>query len=192
LKILKRSRLKISVAFFIAVTFARDAILLAFFAWPHYLYECNSFYILLHHLKATLRARRFVAKHLIAASLSKQAGQRDWSETWKGASLMLYLTLREGDYFMVGDNVKVTFERKHGSDTMFIGVDAPRDVPIMRSQIYEDEVAKMAAEGNAEAKALSRKLQSEHKERQRKYNTKKASRAEFERRILAGEIKGPK
>ncbi len=104
---------------------------------------------------------------------------------------MLYITLREGDYFMVGNNVKITYERTAGRDSMYVGIDAPREVKVIRGQVYENEIAKLAETGDKRAIQLQRELLTDYEKRVKKYNARRASRAEHNRRIEAGEIRMP-
>jgi sRNA-binding carbon storage regulator CsrA len=92
--------------------------------------------------------------------------------TVQGGFQLLYITLREGDYFMVGGNVKITYERTTGKDRMFIGIDAPRDVQVLRGQMYENEIAKLAEAGDPEAQEIHRKLLEEYEGRTRKYTAR--------------------
>ena len=49
---------------------------------------------------------------------------------------MLIVNVKEGDYVMIGDNIKVYLIDK-GLAKPAIGIDAPKDVPILRQEIYE-------------------------------------------------------
>jgi carbon storage regulator CsrA len=50
---------------------------------------------------------------------------------------MLLLSVREGDYIMIGDDVKVKIIG--GSNVSKIGIEAPKHVPIKRQAVYERE-----------------------------------------------------
>ena len=102
---------------------------------------------------------------------------------------MLLITLREGDYFLVNNNVKIKYERSEGKDSIFIAIDAPKEVPIVRGKVYENEIAKLAAAGDPEAQIKSEQLIAEYEIQKRKYNARRNSRAEQERRVAAGKIK---
>lgn len=102
---------------------------------------------------------------------------------------MLYLTLVEGDYALIGSNVKVVLERIDAKDRVFIGIEAPKDIPVVRSQIYEQNIAEQAAlTGDKDLEELSNKLSEQRIARRRKYHQRQNSRAEYERRLAAGEI----
>ena len=102
---------------------------------------------------------------------------------------MLMITLREGDYFMVGGNVKVSYERSEGKDALILGVDAPKDVQILRGKYYENEIAKLAEAGDVKAQEIHKQLAEDYEKRRRKYNARRSSRSEQQRRVDAGEIK---
>lgn len=89
---------------------------------------------------------------------------------------MLFLSLREGDYIMLGGNVKVSYDHSEGKDALVLGIEAPKDVQVLRGKYYEEEIAKMAAAGNEEAKMLSEKLEQEYRVRQHKYNKRRRAR----------------
>jgi carbon storage regulator len=48
---------------------------------------------------------------------------------------MLHLTRRHGETIRIGDDVTVTIVNIKG-DTIRIGIDAPKDVPIHRKEIF--------------------------------------------------------
>jgi sRNA-binding carbon storage regulator CsrA len=103
----------------------------------------------------------------------------------------LNITLHEGEYFVVGNRVKVIFKKALGDNEMYVGVHAPMDVPIMRWTLYEEYVAGKAAEGEYKFIKLNSVLQREAAERKAEYNKRKGSRAEMNRRIMAGEVEKP-
>jgi len=47
---------------------------------------------------------------------------------------MLILTIREGGYFEIGNQVKVFVLSTRGSQTK-VGIDAPKDIPVHRADI---------------------------------------------------------
>ncbi len=61
---------------------------------------------------------------------------------------MLILTRRVGETLMIGDDVTVTVLGVKGNQTR-IGINAPKDVPVHREEIYE----RIQAQGNGEAVA---------------------------------------
>ena len=98
---------------------------------------------------------------------------------------MLVVTLREGDYVMIGDNIKVHYNRPNGKDQLAIGIEAPKEVEIIRGKLYEERVAEKAAEGDKEAQILSKQLKKEYVERRRKANFRQARRDDQKRRSIA-------
>ena len=51
---------------------------------------------------------------------------------------MLMLNVRKGDYIMIGDNIKVTlFGVREGGGVSRVGIEAPKDIPVLRQEVYE-------------------------------------------------------
>jgi len=90
---------------------------------------------------------------------------------------MLVITLHEGDYVMIGDNIKVHFDHTRGKDILSLGIEAPKDIEILRGKVYEKGIAKLAAEGDEEARELSKKLKREYNSRKRRSKLRIASQA---------------
>ena len=102
---------------------------------------------------------------------------------------MLLISLREGDYVMIGDDIRVSYDQLKGRDHLVLAIDAPRDVSIQRGKIYEENIKKMAEEGDSSAAELSGKLKKEYTDRARKAGIKRSRREDQERRVASGEIK---
>jgi len=99
------------------------------------------------------------------------------------------MTVKEGDYLLIGDDIKLYFDRKTDRNTMRIAVDAPRSVPVLRGVLYEKSIAAQAESGNGEALELSNKLKKTRDKTRSNTYASRARRNEQERRITAGEIK---
>jgi carbon storage regulator len=50
---------------------------------------------------------------------------------------MLILTRNIGDSLMIGDHIKLTVLESHRGQQIRVGIDAPRDVPVHREEVYE-------------------------------------------------------
>ena len=51
---------------------------------------------------------------------------------------MLILTREFGESIMIGEDVRVTIlSNDHGINQIKIGIDAPREVPVHREEVYE-------------------------------------------------------
>ena len=51
---------------------------------------------------------------------------------------MLVLCVKEADYIMIGDDIKVSFFlNKEKTRVSRVGVDAPKGIPILRQAVYE-------------------------------------------------------
>lgn len=55
-------------------------------------------------------------------------------------SEMLVLTRMEGESILIGDDTRVTLLEIRGGQIR-IGIEAPRDVPVMRSELLEEGAA---------------------------------------------------
>ena len=53
---------------------------------------------------------------------------------------MLVLTRKQKEVIKIGDNITVTIMRVHGQ-TVRVGIDAPRDVRVMRGELLERDLA---------------------------------------------------
>ncbi len=60
---------------------------------------------------------------------------------------MLILTRRTGEMLNIGDNIQVTVLGIKGNQVR-IGIDAPKDVPVHREEIYEKIKHEEIEEGN--------------------------------------------
>jgi len=81
---------------------------------------------------------------------------------------MLLISLSEGDYVMIGGNIKVSYDHIKGKNSLVLGIEAPKDVDILRGEFYEKELEKMIAEGNEEAGNILARLKKEHEARRKK------------------------
>jgi len=90
---------------------------------------------------------------------------------------MLCVSIAEGDYVMIGDSVKVYFNRMKGKE-LILGVEAPREINIQRCQVYEKGLEQEADRGNLEAKLLSNQLKQEHTERRSRYDARRLEKQE--------------
>jgi len=53
---------------------------------------------------------------------------------------MLNITMREGDYIMIGDDIKIHFAFMVSPNTMDLAVEAPREVTVLRGKLRENEM----------------------------------------------------
>lgn len=49
---------------------------------------------------------------------------------------MLVFTRKQGESIMIGDNIEVTITEVKGGKAR-IGIEAPRDIPVHRKEVYE-------------------------------------------------------
>ena len=93
---------------------------------------------------------------------------------------MLIVTLREGDYIMIGDNIKVQYDHMNGKDHLALAIDAPKDLSILRGKVYEEALEKKAESGDLEAQALSKKLKKEYAAHRRKANLRRLTNQQLQ------------
>lgn len=60
---------------------------------------------------------------------------------------MLIFTRRKGERFMIGDDIVVTVLESDWAGQVKVGIDAPKDVPVHREEIYE-RIQKEKYDGN--------------------------------------------
>lgn len=72
---------------------------------------------------------------------------------------MLVLSRKEGEQLLIGDNIVLTVNRVSGN-RVAIGIEAPREVPIVRGELDRVETAKRESGGTGIAAGLSTLLPS--------------------------------
>ena len=50
---------------------------------------------------------------------------------------MLHITLREGEYIKIGDNITIHCTRAGARDALSFGIEAPKDVGVHRQEVYD-------------------------------------------------------
>ena len=78
---------------------------------------------------------------------------------------MLGLTMKKGDYLLIGNDIKITFQSACGG-VASIGVSAPKSVKITRSTLYEKIIDEKVARGDKKAVEISQTLTAERYERE--------------------------
>lgn len=51
--------------------------------------------------------------------------------------MMQYLELKFGEAVMIGDNIRITLLKGRRGEQYNFGIDAPRDVPVHREEVYK-------------------------------------------------------
>jgi len=87
---------------------------------------------------------------------------------------MLSLTMKNGEYLLIGDDIKITFQGGSGKDSLYIGVNAPKSVKVIRSGLFEKIVAEKAAAGDAEAIKANEAIAADKAERERERRRKES------------------
>jgi len=52
---------------------------------------------------------------------------------------MLVLTRRVDESIRIGDNIRITVVKIKGTQQICVGIDAPRDVPVLREELIVDQ-----------------------------------------------------
>ena len=66
---------------------------------------------------------------------------------------MLSIKLKQGEHIMIGDSIRVYYDRTNSKGYISVAVDAPREIPVMRGAMYEEKQAKMKFTQGIVAKA---------------------------------------
>ncbi len=69
---------------------------------------------------------------------------------------MLTLTVKEGEYIKIGDDIFVKYTSNLRSDSIRLSIDVPKEVPVVRSKVYEKNLELMAENDSAAAEELKR------------------------------------
>ena len=68
---------------------------------------------------------------------------------------MLSIKLKQGEHIVIGDSIKVYYDRTNSKDYISIAVDAPREIPVMRGAVYEENQTKLKFSQSIVAKATA-------------------------------------
>jgi len=79
---------------------------------------------------------------------------------------MLNLTMRPGDYVLIGDEIRITYTGSRGNG-ICLDISAPRSMNVLRNKLYERIIEKKAAEGDQEAIQVNEAIIADKEERER-------------------------
>jgi len=68
--------------------------------------------------------------------------------------------MKTGEYLLIGNDIKITFQNG-GSNSVSIGVSAPKSMKVTRSKLYEKIVEEKAAKGDKKALEISQAINAE-------------------------------
>lgn len=80
---------------------------------------------------------------------------------------MLVISRQPGDSLLIGENIKITILEVSG-DRVKIGIDAPRSVPVMRTEVLDTMRSNLEADqsgGSLTFKLTPQKLKSDQREK---------------------------
>ncbi|MDP5325240.1 MAG: carbon storage regulator [Litorivicinaceae bacterium] len=58
---------------------------------------------------------------------------------------MLVLTRRVDESIRIGDNIRITVVKIKGTQQICVGIDAPRDVPVLREELISNQELMMSS-----------------------------------------------
>ena len=64
---------------------------------------------------------------------------------------MLSIKLKQGEHIMIGDSIKVYYQRTNSKDYISIAVDAPKEISVMRGAVYEEKQSRLEYTTNTKA-----------------------------------------
>ncbi|MCL1884746.1 MAG: carbon storage regulator [Defluviitaleaceae bacterium] len=54
---------------------------------------------------------------------------------------MLQVSISEGEYILIGDNIKVHFDHKVNQNTLDIAVEAPKEITVLRGKLHDAKIS---------------------------------------------------
>ena len=145
---------------------------------------------------SVLRGRLFEAGGIDAKKKASRPKESNYSkesgypkETDYPKVKMLLLTIAKKEYVMIGNNIRIKYERNDGKGAFRLSVAAPRELGILRQRLYEGEIGKRANEGDFEAQVISDLLQDEHEQRRKISEARRAKGLFHKERVKALRVK---
>ena len=72
---------------------------------------------------------------------------------------MLSLTMNSGEYLLIGKDVRIMFDWGTHKNNMRVSVDAPRDIPVVRSKVLKRAIDELAVNGDPDFVAVKYELE---------------------------------
>ena len=94
---------------------------------------------------------------------------------------MLHITMAQGEYVVISDNIKVYYDRLKGNNELVLTFDAPREVKILRQKIYEETLANEIGADTLEGEKIAEKLRTEREALDRAAELREEKRKERNR-----------
>ena len=86
---------------------------------------------------------------------------------------MLSLSVKEGDYVLIGDDIRVHVQKSVGGN-MKLGIDAPKTLAILRGEVYERNLMADPWQNLDELEA-NRRIKEDFKKDTQRYSKKRES-----------------
>ena len=80
---------------------------------------------------------------------------------------MLQVTVDQGEYILIGDNIKIYYDRLNSNRQLVLSFDAPREVKVMRQKLHEEKLFEQFGQDSPEGIQLAREIQERKAERER-------------------------
>ena len=96
---------------------------------------------------------------------------------------MLSLTMKDGDYFVIGDDIKITFSKSSYRGALSVGIDAPRSMKVVRNKLLEKIADEKAAAGDADGLAMKEQIRKDKED---------LARVRHEKEVIAQYVKEKK
>ena len=94
---------------------------------------------------------------------------------------MLQLTLEQGESVMVGENIKIYYDRLKSNKQLVLVFDAPKEVKIVRENLILDQLAAKAEAGDTKAQQRLDKLARDKADREYQSQLRRIGREERRR-----------
>jgi sRNA-binding carbon storage regulator CsrA len=82
------------------------------------------------------------------------------------AKKMLHIQMYKGEFFTIGENIKVYCSKSGVGDSVTLSIEAPQDLKILRPKHVESELRILASTGDTEARKTLKKLDTAREERE--------------------------
>ncbi len=97
---------------------------------------------------------------------------------------MLLLTVKEGDYLMIGDDIRIQFIEEMSGKCLRIGIDAPKSLRVSRSKLYEKSLLDEAEKNSSKLEEIELQKQAQIMASQKRQEKRRVKALEKQKRKL--------